>query len=148
MDTKRFPDLIQRLYEIVSELEDMFGRPFTPDGHLVGSIGEALAAYHYGLTLTPPSTEGCDALLGDKRVEIKATQGNRVAFRCEPEYLLVLKLNQDGSFEEIYNGAAARVWARVSHKPKPSNGQYAVSLVELRRLMQQVAPEERIERIR
>jgi hypothetical protein len=28
------------------------GGHFTPDGHMVGSIGEAIAAYHYGIDLS------------------------------------------------------------------------------------------------
>ena len=54
MDRKRLPELICDLYQIVGELEAMFpGRHFTPDGHLVGSLGECLAAYHYSLELMP-----------------------------------------------------------------------------------------------
>lgn len=148
MDPVRFPRLMSELYALVSELEAMFGRPFTPDGHMIGSIGEALAAHHYGLTLLPCSTPGCDATFGSRRVEIKATQGTRVALRCEPEHLLVLKINRDGSFDEVYNGNGARVWALVSNRPKPSNGQWQVSLAALRRLGASVDRSERIERAR
>ena len=147
MDSVKFPVLVKSLYGIVSELEEMFGRPFTPDGHMVGSIGEALAAHHYGLTLTPPSTQGCDATTADgKRVEIKATQGTKVAFRCKPDHLIVLKLNMDGTFEEIYNGLGDRVWALVSHKDMPSNGQLQISLHALRKLNALVPDPERISR--
>jgi len=147
MDPVRFPILIKSLYGIVSELEEMFGRPFTPDGHMVGSIGEALVAHHYGLILTPPSTPGCDAKTSDGRsVEIKATQGNKVAFRCKPEHLIVLRINRDGTFEEIYNGRGDRAWGLVSHKGMPSNGQLQISLAALRKLNQQVAEGERIPR--
>ncbi|MBW8042608.1 MAG: hypothetical protein FVQ85_21795 [Planctomycetes bacterium] len=39
------PSIVQELYSIVDRLEELFpGRRFTPDGHLVGSIGEVLAA--------------------------------------------------------------------------------------------------------
>jgi hypothetical protein len=34
------------------------GRHFTPDGHMVGSFGEALAAHHYGIELTCPVSSG------------------------------------------------------------------------------------------
>ncbi len=45
-------DLLGTLYRIVDRLEALFpGRKFTPDGHLVGSIGEALAAHMFGLDL-------------------------------------------------------------------------------------------------
>mgnify|MGYP001373282944 CR=1 FL=1 len=147
MDTVRFPALIAQLYDVVAELEAMFQRPFTPDGHMVGSIGEALAKHYYGLTLTPCSTKGCDATLGDKRIEIKATQGASVAFRCAPEHLLVLKLHRDGTFDEIYNGDGARVWATIAHKPMPMNGQLSVSISALKRLNDTVVDNERIPRI-
>ena len=45
MDIDRFPQIVATIYELVDELERMFpGRYFTPDGHMVGSLGEALAA--------------------------------------------------------------------------------------------------------
>ena len=43
---------IQEQIAIVHELEGDFpGRQFTLDGHLVGSIGEVMAAYYYGIEL-------------------------------------------------------------------------------------------------
>lgn len=82
MNKERLPLLIAELYRVVSELEAMFpGRHFTPDGHLVGSLGECLAAYHYGLELLPASSPGVDAVCDGRHVEIKATQGSRVG--CE-----------------------------------------------------------------
>ena len=51
------PALIRDLYAIVSKLESIFpGRHFTPDGHLVGSIGEALANTYYAIELCRAST--------------------------------------------------------------------------------------------
>ncbi|TBV69760.1 DUF6998 domain-containing protein [Pseudoxanthomonas winnipegensis] len=144
MDSVRFPALIKQLYDVVGELEAMFQRPFTPDGHMVGSIGEVLAAHSYGLTLTPCSTPGCDALLGDKRIEIKATQGSQVAFRCAPDHLLVLKIDRTGSFDVVYNGDGARVWETIAHKPKSSSGQVKVSISALKRLNALVPDSERI----
>ena len=149
MDEARFPGIIRRLYEVVEELETMFpGRHFTPDGHMVGSIGEALAAYYYGLDLLPASTQGRDATCGDKVVEVKATQGSSVAFRCAPPHLLVLKIAPDGTFTEIYNGSGNRVWALMKGKLMPSNGQYSVSLTTLARLMRDVPRSERLTRVR
>jgi hypothetical protein len=148
-DDKRFPELIQELYRIVGELGDMFpGRPFTPDGHLVGSLAECFAEYYYGLNLYACSHPGHDAHTDDCKVEIKATQGKSVSLRSGPEKLLVFRLLRDGSFEEIYNGPGAPVWALVESKPKPSNGQHKVSLTQLRKLMQSVSPEQRLPRVR
>ncbi len=52
----KVPGLIGQLYELVAQLEALFpSRRFTPDGHLVGSIGEVIAAHRYGLQLLYPS---------------------------------------------------------------------------------------------
>ena len=52
------PGIVQRLYALVGELERHFpGRKFTPDGHLVGSLGEVLASYYYELEIPTASAE-------------------------------------------------------------------------------------------
>lgn len=148
-DDKRFPELIQELYRTVGELGAMFpGRPFTPDGHLVGSLAECFAEYYYGLNLYACSYPGHDAHTDDCKVEIKATQGKLVSLRSGPEKLLVFQLLRDGSFVEIYNGPGAPVWALVEAKSRPSNGQYKVSLTQLRELMKSIPPEHRLPRAR
>jgi hypothetical protein len=149
LDEKRFPELIRELYKVVAELQAMFGRPFTPDGHMVGSLAECFAEYYYGLNLFACSNPGHDAHLDGCKVEIKATQGNKsVALRSGPERLLVFQLLRDGSFEEVYNGPGEPVWALVESKPKPSNGQYQLSLSRLRELMKSVPAEQRLPRVR
>jgi len=141
------PDLVAQLYTIVRRLEKLFpGRPFTVDGHLLGSIGEVLAAHRYGLKLRPPSTPGCDAdTATNGRVEVKTTQGESVGFRCEPPALIVLKLAPDGSAAEIYNGPGSLVW---QHAGKPGkNGQRTISLTKLRKLMAEIPEEQRIAQV-
>jgi hypothetical protein len=70
--------LIGQLYQIVSALEEEFeGRRFTPDGHLVGSIGEVVAAYVFNLTLLPAGNAIHDAEAQDGTlVQVKLTGGN------------------------------------------------------------------------
>ena len=126
---------IKELYRITNELENMYpGRKFTPDGHLVGSIGEVLVAEHYGLTLLPTGAETHDAVTKDgKLVQIKATQTNKISISSKPEHLIVIKLNQDGCWQEIYNGPGAIVWDNAGKMQK--NGQRPISLSKLRVLM-------------
>lgn len=82
---QKVPEKIREIYKIVKELESMFGRPFTPDGHMVGSNGEILAAYHYELELLPLSTLVHDAVSKyGKLVQSKATQSTSVSLRSEP----------------------------------------------------------------
>ncbi len=130
---------IRQLYEIVARLEARYpGRKFTPDGHLVGSIGEVLAAERYGLTLTPHSTEACDAYDSEGRaVEIKCTQGSAVAFNSHelPKRVIVVKLHKDGSISEFYNGPSRPVAQALSRVKQQKNGQRRLSLSKLQQLL-------------
>ena len=140
------PTLVRELYAIVRQLEDHFpGRKFTPDGHLVGSLGEVLAAYYYNLELLPGSAATHDARCPQGRaVQIKATQGNSIGIRAQPEHLLVLKLARDGSFTEVFNGPGELAWSAAGRMQK--NGQRALSVSKLRALMDQVDQEARLPR--
>ena len=130
------PALIRDLYAIVAKLESIFpGRHFTPDGHLVGSIGEALASTYYDIELCRASTEGYDGVREGRKVEVKATQGDRIALSSCPEHLLVFKLNEDGSFDECFNGPGLLAWALVAKRKSTKNGQHQVSLAALRQMM-------------
>lgn len=79
----KLPKAVAKIYEAVEELKVAYpGRPFTPDGHLIGSIGEVVAREVFGFELYPPSNKGHDARCktrGD--VEVKITAGDSVAFR-------------------------------------------------------------------
>jgi len=148
MDAKRFPELLEAIYDAVDGLEEMFpGRHFTPDGHMVGSIGEALAAHHYGLVLADASAECHDGVCGERQVQVKATQVGKVAISSEPQHLLVLRIARDGTFTEEYNGPGALVWALVKDKKRPKTGQYQVQLSTLRRLMVGVPSSLRLQRV-
>lgn len=139
----RIPSIVGRLYELVDELERAFRRPFTPDGHLVGSLGEVLASHYYALELLPCSTECHDAKTSDGRlVQVKATQGKSVALRAEPDFLLVIALRRDGSIDEVYNGPGREPWQSAG-RPR-TNGQRPLSLSRLRTLARSVSREDRI----
>jgi hypothetical protein len=148
MSIEKVPELVREIYAIVAKLEAAFpGRHFTPDGHLVGSLGEVLAAYYYDLKLLPASVIAHDATTKDGRhVQIKATQINRVALRADCAQLLVLKLDARGGFDEIYNGPGSPVWAAAGKVQ--SNGQRSVRLSTLRTMHATVAAGDRIERVR
>jgi len=142
------PALVKELYALVGRLEGHFpDRKFTPDGHLVGSIGEVLAAYHYDLDLFTASTAAHDARCPAGRdVQVKATQGKAVGLRCEPQHLLVLKLERDGSFSEVFNGPGSVAWTEAGRMQK--NGQRPISVSKLTRLMRLVPEKDRLARQR
>jgi len=120
-------------------------RHFTPDGHMVGSIGECLVADAYDLELMPASNKGFDAISkSGKQVEIKATQSNTVAFRSRPEHAIAIKILPNGSFEEIYNGPGEIVWNYFEGRKVPSNGQFQISIFKLKKLNDEVPESQRI----
>ncbi len=132
-DLGELPKLLNDLYEVVSRLETIApGRKFTPDGHLVGSIGEAVAAYAYGLELLPASVRQHDARTSDGRcVQIKLTQGKSVALSYDCEHLLVLQLSRPVGFIEFYNGPGAPVWQEIASKADVGR-QRQITLARLR----------------
>jgi len=148
IDHDKFQALVKQLYALVNELEAMFpGRHFTPDGHMVGSLGECLVADAYNLELKTASNKGYDAVTETGlEVEIKATQSNSVAFRSQPQHTIVIKILRDGTFEEIYNGPGALVWEQFKDRRLLSNGQFQVSLNKLRQLNQTVTQADRVTR--
>ena len=142
---ERIPELVSRLYEIVAELEQLFPeRRFTPDGHLVGSIGEVLACHHYDLELLQASQQNHDATAKDgRRVQIKITQRASVGLRDKPQHLVVLQLAADGTAREVFNGPGRTAWEAAGHMQR--NGQKAIGIARLRDLMTQVEPKSRLD---
>jgi len=135
---------IKEIYSITNELEQMFpGRHFTPDGHLVGSIGEVLVASRYGLKLLPSSAKTHDAIDQDGRlIQIKATQTDRVSISSEPDYLLIIKIEENGTYNELYNGRGTYVWQSAGKMQK--NGQRSISTMKLKELMKSVPESDKI----
>ena len=135
-------EIIRELYKITAELEEKYpGRRFTPDGHLIGSIGEVYAAEKYGLTLLEASSEKHDALSADGRlIQIKITQTDRISIYSEPDYLIVMKMGNDGNIEEIYNGKGFAPWENAGKVQK--NGQRSINLKKLVSLNAAVSSED------
>ena len=144
--SQELEDIIKELYTLTGRLEAMYpGRHFTPDGHLVGSIGEVFAAERYGISLFRADYKTHDGVAPDGRlVQIKATQRRAIGISSEPDYLLVFSIDDKGQLAEVYNGPGRPVWQFVSGRKRPKTGQYQVSLARLRRLNESVSPEERI----
>ena len=141
---KSLTAIIQDLFRTVFELESRYpGRKFSIDGHLLGSIGEVIAAEYYGLTLLPNSSERHDAKDEQGRlIQIKATQIDRISISSEPDYLIVIQITSDGNWSEIYNGAGSRVWKNAGKMQK--NGQRPISIAKLKLLMKSVSDDEKI----
>ncbi len=124
---------VQKLIDIVRQLEQDFpGRHFTLDGHLVGSIGEVMAAYYYGIELYTASAPAHDGEIDGKKVQIKISQQDNIVINHEPEYLIVLYLNRSGNVYEVYNGLGKEPWVHASKRDSHNNRHIMVNtLMEL-----------------
>ena len=133
----KLPKPVADIYRAVEELDRLYksyGRKFTPDGHLVGSIGEVIAAETLGLTLKRGSYPGHDAVDRDGRdVQIKMTAGHTVAMYDTCERLIVLKVLDPQHAEIVYDGPGAPAWEKAGKRQK--NGQRPISLTKLRKLL-------------
>ncbi|MBQ6289292.1 MAG: hypothetical protein IJK71_08605 [Clostridia bacterium] len=124
-------ETIKKLYSLVAELEQQYpGRHFTPDGHMLGSIGEVYAKERYGLKLYDASYPVHDGeTLDGRKVQIKLTQINSISMYEEPEFLIVLKIDKKGAISEIYNGPGKEPWDLAGSVQK--NGQRTISIKKL-----------------
>ena len=143
-DWPKVAKFLDELYEASEGLEQMFpGRKFTLDGHLVGSVGEVVAAYIFDLDLNPASTMGHDAKSKcGKNVEIKLTQGRSVAIRHEPEHLIALHRPKGGPVHVVFNGPGSIVWLNAGKIQ--SNGQRPISIFQLKKLDNEVRESDRL----
>lgn len=153
-DTEFLSQAIRDLYAIVDGLYGQCSEypcSFALDGNLLGSIGEVYAAEHYRLELFKQAFKKHDAKTTDgtdRLVQIKTTQAraknSRVGFRSRPDYLLVLLVDDNGVFKELYNGPGDVVWDCVKDNAAPSNGQRQVTCNKLIQLNSTVLERDRI----
>lgn len=80
-------------------------------GNLLGDYGEFVCVAHYGLDKAPPGSNGYDAIMPDGRtVQIKTCYASgQIGFRGEADMLLVIQVDSDGAWEEVYFGPFAPV---------------------------------------
>ena len=127
------PEPVAKIYEAVEELSTLYpGRPFTPDGHLVGSIGEVIAAEALRLQLYPPSQPGHDAYDENGDVQIKLTAGKAISMYDTCVRLVVLWIVSAKEAEIVYDGPGDVAWRNAGTMAK--NGQRRVSLSRLKML--------------
>ena len=129
----KLPKPVADIYRAVAELERSYpGRHFTPDGHLVGSIGEVIAREAFGFELCPASRQGVDARCATRGdVQIKITAGNSIALRGPCHHLIVLRIASPEEAEVVYDGPGTDLWEKASGGRTASNGQRRLSLSKL-----------------
>lgn len=128
----RVPELIQRIHATLEELQLLFQRQFVVEGRLDETLGEALAAWMYGLELIVSRSGVSVGMTADgRKVQLKVTRSRKgtVGINELPESLLVLQLS-GRELVELYNGPTATVWTKAGKTRK--NGQRRIPVSRLR----------------
>ena len=102
-------------------------------GNLLGDYGEFVAIQHYGLTKAPPGANGYDATTDDgKRVQIKANHAaNMIGFRGEADLLLVVKVETNGEWHELYYGPFAPIMENARYSAR--DNKHTITISKLRK---------------
>lgn len=98
-------------------------------GNLLGDFGEFVAINHYDLTKAPGGSSGYDASTSDgKTVQIKTNyHANQIGFRGEADLLLVVGVNPDGTWSEVYFGDFAVVRENSRYSARDNKHMIAIS---------------------
>lgn len=137
---------LELIFSGIKRLADAFpARAFTIDGRLVGDIGEVLGALEYDLELDEVSRPTHDATTPDGRnVQIKATFKEQLTMRSVPDFYLGFRLDQNGDFEEIYNGPGKLIAGRYSHRKGIGKQLLSFPVSELKKLSSTIPANQRI----
>ena len=103
-------------------------------GNLLGDFGELMAIEAYDLKKAPPGSNGFDAVMPDGRtVQIKANfAASQIGFRGQADLLLVLSVDHDGAWSELYFGPFDPVF-QASRRSERDN-KNAIAISKLRQL--------------
>ncbi len=97
-------------------------------GNLLGDYGEFVAIEAYGLTKAAAGSGGFDALTDDGlSVQIKANHAaSQIGFRGEADLMLVLKVETNGQWNEIYYGSFAKAKALARYSARDNKHMIAI----------------------
>ena len=139
---------VRAIYKAVGSLNERYPeRKFTPDGILVGTLGEVLAEEKYDLELLPPKTKAFDATdCRGRKVQVRCNLGSTAPIKkgATKGMFLALKLLPDGSIEEIFNGPASVSHQLTEGRKADASGFVGLSHNRLRKLMESVPKSKRV----
>lgn len=146
------PEEVRHLVHARNMLRDRYAEfqlRFTPDGNMVGDLGEAIAAELFNIQLN--GTAGMQAIDGKasdgRTVQVKATgRGHAAIFtysEAHADHLIVLVLNyQEETVEVVFNGPYE---IAMSEFDGPWVGQRSKAISKLRRWNEDVSDKLRLQ---
>lgn len=154
MDKKEFTSAVREVFDACRRLSVLSGnnRPFTPDGRMVGDIGEVMAGSFYEVELDKIGRRDWDGIYRGRKVQIKTTGGTDTYLKRPEEgfgsgLLMVFWINREnGECRIVYNGDVQRVWGEIKNLRPDRTGAKMISLDRLKQLQGSVRPEDVIPR--
>ena len=147
MKKTEFSSAVKNVFDACRRLSKASGwmRPFTPDGRMVGDIGEVIAGIFYQVNLHNIGRHNWDGTYNNRNVQIKATGGKGTYLKKPPKesfakgLLMVFHIDREsGKYELVYNGDIQRVWCDLKNKKPDITGAKIISLDRLRELQKSV----------
>lgn len=98
-------------------------------GNLLGDFGEFLAVHKYDLMKASAGSDGHDAKTKcGKTVQVKTNHAaSQIGFRGEADLMLVLHIEIDGSWKEIYYGPFSHVKEASRHSARDNKQMLSLS---------------------
>lgn len=138
MTSQEFKMKIATIYATANELGREFGiDTCTPDGHLLGAIGQIAAKIAFGLKFGSNESEHNATAIKDGKkvnVQVRSTGRGVIALREEPEHLIALNISSSGELRLLYNGPGKYVWSLIQHQKskQKSASEYQMSDAQYR----------------
>jgi hypothetical protein len=103
-------------------------------GNLLGDYGEYIALANYDLKKAPSGADGYDAVSTDGlKVQIKANHSSStIGFRGEADLLLVLKIETNAEWRELYYGPFKPVKEKATYSKR--DNKYMITVTKLQDL--------------
>lgn len=120
MTPQEFKTKIATIYSTANDLGRAFGiDTCTPDGHLLGAIGQIAAKIAFGLEFGSFAAEHNASVTKDGKkinIQVRSTGRGTIALREEPEYLIAINISSNGELRLLYNGPGKYVWSLIQQQ--------------------------------
>jgi len=139
---------IIKLFDLKERLSKEFeNRKFTPDGRLIGDIGEVLAELYYDIILDGGQSHTHDGITSDgQSVQIKISFQDHLTFGKIPDYYLGLQIYKNGDYKEIYNGPGQIIYDKYNHRKHIGDKLLRFPMKELIKLNDTVPTDKKIKK--
>jgi hypothetical protein len=130
---KAVKHIIATIFSAQDALRDLApGQRWAGMGNLLGDYGEYIALSNYNLKKAPGGADGYDAVTADGlKVQIKANHSSStIGFRGEADLLLVLKVESNAEWGELYYGPFKPIKEKATYSKRDNKHMIPVAKLQ------------------